>query len=318
MSAITSNETALIIVKHVAARALQRLKANTIMTQLVNRSYEDVLANSGDTVNVPIPPSFAVNNLADGNAVVVQNPNHDRAQIVLNNHKTISFQVTDIARILSTPDVIDMDMGQAIANLAEAIDQSIIQAAYAGFTANTPVGAYGTPLSESTVLIARKTLVDSRVPKQAPKFGVVGTGAYNDLLGIGRFTEYQTRGPSAEQVGGSGSSFVDNLIGGGAISEGAVGKAHGILWFENQLVPVTGGNQTHNIVFSPDAILFAQRKLPVAPMGMGVIQTFVEEDGMALRVSMNYNADILGAQVTIDTLYGVGIGRNQFGVELRS
>jgi hypothetical protein len=39
---------------------------------------------------------------------------------------------------------------------------------------------------------------------------------------------------------------------------------------------------------------------------------------MALRVTMNYNADILGSQVTLDTLFGVGIGRNQFGVEVRT
>lgn len=84
------------------------------------------------------------------------------------------------------------------------------------------------------------------------------------------------------------------------------------------MVPVTNSNETHNIAFTPDAILFVQRKLPVAPPGLGVIQTFVEEDGMAIRVTMNYNADILGSQITIDTLYGVGIGRNQFGVEVRS
>jgi hypothetical protein len=318
MAAITSVEVANVILKQVASQALARLKANTCMTRLVNRDYEAQLATAGDTITVGIPSLFNVSNLADGNAVLKQNPTMDKTQIVLNQHKYVSFQITDIAELFTPVDVKTTNLGQAVANLAEAIDQSIISAAYAGFTANAPVGAYNSSLTEATILGARETLVKSKAPKASMKCLVVEPGAYTDLLGISRFTELQTRG-LADAAGGSSAFGPDGGgANGSAIAFGGVGKLHNFMVFENQMVPITNVNETHNIAFTPDALIFAQRKLPVAPAGMGVIQTFVEEDGMAIRVTMNYNADILGAQITIDTLYGVGIGRNQFGLEVRS
>ncbi len=56
MSTITSSNLANAIVKLVAADALSALVGNLVMGNLVNRDYEPVLAHSGDTVNVPIPP----------------------------------------------------------------------------------------------------------------------------------------------------------------------------------------------------------------------------------------------------------------------
>ena len=317
MAPITSVEVAQVVLKHVASQALQRLKANTCMTRLVNRDYEAILASAGDTVNVAIPPNFNVMDLTDGNSVVAQNPTIDKTQVVLNNHKYVSFQVTDIAELFTPIDVKNTSLGQAVANLAEAIDQSVIQAAYAGFTANAPTGAYNTSLTEATILQTRQRLVQAKAPKMAKKLMVVNPSAYTDLLSLPKFTEFQTRGPQ-QSSGGSSAFGMEGNAGGQSLAVGGLGTLHGFEIYENQMVPVTNTNETHNIAFTPDAILFVQRMLPVAPAGMGVVQTFVQEDDMALRVTMNYNADILGAQITIDTLYGIGIGRNEFGVEVRS
>ena len=59
MAAITSTNIANAIVKLVAADALPVLVGNLVMGNLVNRDYEPVLAQAGDTVNVPIPPIIA-------------------------------------------------------------------------------------------------------------------------------------------------------------------------------------------------------------------------------------------------------------------
>jgi len=56
MAIITSANIATAIVKLVAADALPALLGNLVMGNLVNRDYEPVLAQTGDTVNVPIPP----------------------------------------------------------------------------------------------------------------------------------------------------------------------------------------------------------------------------------------------------------------------
>ena len=63
MAAITSSNVANAIVKLVAADALPVLVGNLVMGNLVNRDYEPVLAQAGDTINVPIPPTMVANNI---------------------------------------------------------------------------------------------------------------------------------------------------------------------------------------------------------------------------------------------------------------
>ena len=58
MAAITSANIAQAIVKLVAADALPALMGNLVMGNLVNRNYEPVLGQAGDTVNIPTRISF--------------------------------------------------------------------------------------------------------------------------------------------------------------------------------------------------------------------------------------------------------------------
>src|SRR4051812_49982541 len=71
------------------------------MGNLVNRDYEPVLAQAGDTVNVPIPPTMVANNIAEGGTVQTQNPSLGNAQIVLNTHAEATFQIPDITKVLA-------------------------------------------------------------------------------------------------------------------------------------------------------------------------------------------------------------------------
>src|SRR5947208_13370539 len=104
MAGITSTNVASAIVKLVAADALPALVGNLVMGNLVNRDYEPVLANAGDTVNVPIPPSLVANNLAEGGTVTPQNPNMGNAQISLNTHAEATFQLPDVTKALAFPE----------------------------------------------------------------------------------------------------------------------------------------------------------------------------------------------------------------------
>ena len=94
MGIITSTNVANAIVKLVAADALPVLVGNLVMGNLVNRDYEPVLAQAGDTINVPIPPAMVANNILEGGTVQPQNPNLGNAQIVLNSHVEATFQIT--------------------------------------------------------------------------------------------------------------------------------------------------------------------------------------------------------------------------------
>src|SRR5271157_4440026 len=116
MAAITSTNVANAIVKLVAADALPVLVGNLVMGNLVNRDYEPVLANAGDTVNIPIPPTMTANNIANNSGVVLtQNPPLNNASIVLNTHAEATFQIPDVVRVLAVPDLLKLYMQPAVA-----------------------------------------------------------------------------------------------------------------------------------------------------------------------------------------------------------
>jgi hypothetical protein len=150
MPSITPANVATAIVKLVAADALPALVGNLIMGNLVNRDYEPTLAQAGDTVNVPLPPTLVANNLAEGGTVSPQNPNLGNAQIALNTHVEATFQIPDVTKVLVVPDLLRVYMQPAVIAIAERIESDLL-GLYASFTANTPVGTAGTPITEAVI-----------------------------------------------------------------------------------------------------------------------------------------------------------------------
>src|SRR5574342_884681 len=146
MPAITSANVANAIVKLVAVDALPALMGNLVMGNLVNRDFEPTLAQAGDTVNVPIPPTLVANNLAEGGTVQTQNASLGNAQIVLNTHAEATFQIPDVTKVLAVPDLLSLYMQPAVVALAEKIETDLM-ALYSQFTANAPVGAPGTAVT---------------------------------------------------------------------------------------------------------------------------------------------------------------------------
>src|SRR6202453_5449021 len=135
MPIITSANVATAIVKLVAADALPALVGNLILGNLVNRDYEPVLAQAGDTVNVPIAPQLVANNIAEGGAVQPQNPSLSNAQIVLNTHAEATFQIPDVTKVLAVPDLLRVYMQPAVVAIAEKIETDILSL-YSQFTSN--------------------------------------------------------------------------------------------------------------------------------------------------------------------------------------
>src|SRR5437588_7827864 len=193
MPAITSANVASAIVKLVAVDALPALMGNLVMGNLVNRDYEPILAQAGDTINVPIPPTLVANNIAEGGTVQPQNPSLGNAQIVLNTHAEATFQIPDITKVLAVPDLLKIYMEPAVATIAKKIEADLL-ALYAGFTANTPVGTPGTPITETTIDAAETALFLAKVPPTEPKFMVVDAATYSAWRQIPRFSEFQTAG----------------------------------------------------------------------------------------------------------------------------
>ncbi|MFY9728422.1 MAG: P22 phage major capsid protein family protein [Bryobacteraceae bacterium] len=303
MGAITTNNVASAIVKLVAADALPVLVGNLVMGNLVNRDYEPVLANAGDTVNVPIPPTMQANNIADGSTVTPQNPSLGNAQIVLNTHAEATFQIPDVTKVLAVPDLLKIYMQPAVAAIAQSIETNLLNL-YAGFTTNTPVGTAGTALTEATVDAAETALFMARVPPSEQKFIVVDAAAYSAWRQIPLFEEFQTAGAAGLT----------------ALIDGTIGKYKDFYVFRSQFVPKTGSSpvDTHNLAFTRDAIGLVVRRLPQPLPGTGAIAEYAELGNFGMRVVMSYQPNTLAQQFTVDVLYGCGVLRNECGVQVNT
>jgi len=303
MGIITSTNVANAIVKLVAADALPALMGNLVMGNLVNRDYEPVLARAGDTVNVPIPPTLVANNIAEGGSVQPQNPNLGNAQIVLNSHVEATFQVPDVTKVLAVPDLLKLYMQPAVVALAERIETDLLSL-YPLFTSNAPVGTGGTAITESTVDSAETELFNAKVPASTNKYLVVDPVTYSTLRQIPRFSEFNTVGEAGLR----------------AMIDGAVGKMKDLYVFRSQFVLKTGSSPvtTHNLAFARDAIGLVVRKLPKPLPGTGAIAEYAEVGNFCMRATMSYQPNTLAQQFTVDVLYGTGVLRNSFGVQVNS
>jgi hypothetical protein len=303
MPAITSANLANAIVKLVAYEALPALVGNLVMGNLVSRDYESVLAQAGDTINVPIPPAMVANNIAEGGSVMTQNPNLGNAQIVLDKHIEATFQIPDVTRALAVPDLISVYMQPAIIAIAEKIETDLL-GLYTGFTANAAVGTAGSAITEAVVDAAETALFKAKVPQAAPKYLVVDSSTYSALRQIPRFSEYQT----------AGEAGVNALI------QGTVGRIKDFAVFRSQFVPKTGSAPvtTWNQAFAQGAIGLVIRRLPQPLPGTGAIAEYAEMGNFGLRVTMSYQPNTLAQQFTVDVLYGCGVLRNEFGVNVKS
>ena len=303
MPGITSSNVANAIVKLVAADALPALVGNLVMGNLVNRDYEPVLAQAGDTVNVLIPPPMQANNILDGGSVQVQTPQINSAAIVLNTHAEATFQIPDVTKVLAVPDLLKIYMEPAVAAIAERIETDLL-GLYGGFNANTAVGTAGTPITEATIDAAETALFLAKVPASQQKFMVVDAATYSTWRQIQRFSEFQNAGDAGLR----------------ALIEGTVGKIKDFYVFRSQFVAKTGSTPvtTHNLGFTRDAIGLVIRRLPQPLPGTGGIAEYAELGNFGMRVVMSYQPNTLAQQFTVDVLYGCGILRNAAGVQVNT
>jgi hypothetical protein len=300
MPAITSVNVANAIVKLVAVDALPALVGNLVMGNLVNRDYEPTLAQAGDTVNVPIPPTMSANNIAEGGTVTTQNPNLGNAQIVLNTHAEATFTIPDVTKVLAVPDLLRLYMAPAMNALAESVETSLLSQ-YSLFTANPAVGAANTALTEAVVDSAETALFKAKVPQGAQKYLVCSGDAYSGLRQIPRFTTYNSTAEAGVR----------------AIIEGEVGKIKDFFVFRSQFVPKVS-TTTYNFAFAKDALGLVVRRLPKPLPGTGAIAEYAELGNFGMRVTMSYQPNTLAQQITVDILYGVGALRNSFGQQVLS
>jgi len=306
MATFTSQNAAQAIVKLVAPMALEALVGNLVMGNLVNRDFEPTLQSAGDQINIPIPPVMTSNNIAEGGSVNAQAPSLGNAQITLNYHQESTFILPDVTRAIAVPDLIKTLMNPAIIAIVEKIETDLLSL-YPNFTVNSATGGAST-MDEARIDSAENTLFGQKVPKAQPKFLILSGTAYSQTRQLGVFRDWNNLGPS-----GQPSPIVSAVLPGGA----AEGKIKDFFVYRSQFVQKPSST-TYNLAFAKDGIGLVVRRMPLPIPGTGVIGEYAEMGNFGVRVLMSYAPNTLAQQFTVDVLYGCGVLRNNFGLQVQS
>lgn len=198
------------------AQGLLALRQNAIMPQLVNRSYENLAAQRGNVINIPIPSAITATNVTPSITMASNvDINPTVAQVTLDFWKEASFQLSDSDMVSVMDGTIPMQASEAIKALGNAID-SYILGKHTGFFG--AVGTAGTtPFNTSlTVAANARTLLNKQLAPLTDRRAVVDPDAEGNLLLNTQVLQFDQRGDQ------------------GGIIAGSIGTKLGLDWYMDQ------------------------------------------------------------------------------------
>lgn len=189
-----------------ANESLAILEENMVVSGLVHRDFENVIAQYGDVVNTRKPADFKAKRKDLSDNVTVQDAVATNVQVPLNQHVHTSFLIRDGEESKSFKSLIDEYMRPAMIAQARFIDQ-IVLGQHPQFWANF-AGGLGL-LSETTakgfILDTREVLNKNKAPMSGRNL-ILTPDSETEVLKLDLFI-------SAERVGDEGSALREASIG---------------------------------------------------------------------------------------------------------
>jgi hypothetical protein len=200
------------------AQGVLALRQNAVMSRLVNRDYQNLAAEKGDSINVPIPSALAASDVVPGYTVVTSTDiSPTKAVVTLDFWKRSAFTMTDknIAEALSG--VVPMQMSEAIKSIGNAIDTYIIgkTVGFQGFCGTPATTPFNTSL---TIAGTARKLLNKQLAPMDERRGVLDPDAESNFL-------LNTNIINADQRGDQSG-----------IVEGRIARTLGLDWYMDQNV----------------------------------------------------------------------------------
>ncbi|HXU07056.1 MAG TPA: hypothetical protein VN903_39155, partial [Polyangia bacterium] len=210
-----SNTTTNVLPK-LLAQGLMALRENSVMTRLVNRDYDNLAAQKGAAINIPIPSAVTATNVTPSNVLASnQDMSPTVAVVTLDFWKEATFQLSDkdIAEVMDG--VIPMQASAAIRALSNAVDQFIL-GKHTGFFG--AVGTAGsTPFNGSvTDAASARKLLNKQLAPLTDRRAVLDPDAENALTTVPDILRF------------------DGAAEGKTIISGTIGTKLGIDWYMDQ------------------------------------------------------------------------------------
>ena len=178
-----------------SARLLYALDKAHVATNLVNREYQGIIANQGDTVHINSIGAITVKDytkntdIADPDALTTT-----EQTLVIDQCKYFNFQVDDVDNVQAAGDLVDTAMSRAAYSLADVADAYLLKTIAAGAASGNTVGAASAPIALTAAnvyenIVKLRTKLDKANVPNPDRTIVVPPEVYALLLMDDRFAK---------------------------------------------------------------------------------------------------------------------------------
>lgn len=267
----------------IAGEAVDVLRANAVLPNLVHRSFEpEFVAGRGDTINARKPASFVAKDYT--NSITVQDVTETKIPVVMNGHKDVSIAITSKELTMSIEDFSAEILTPAMQAFVDAMDAQLVKDMVAG--AKKTITAASTAVTQANIVDARAAITKAKAPLTERSF-VFGTDIEADLLNTELFV-------NADKVGDDGT----------ALREASLGRKFGMDCYCDQNCDVKA-NECDGIVFHKNAIALVTAPLAL-PNGAAKATVFNFE-GFSIRVVYGYDMVKKTDTISLDMLFGTKV-----------
>lgn len=264
----------------IAGEALDVLRSNAIMSNLVHRDYsKDFVPGVGETISVRKPASFVANEYSG--ALTVQDATETSTTVTMDKHLDVSFKVTSKEMSMKITDFSAQLLVPAMQAFLDKVDGYLIAA---GVAAAKKTVATSAAVTQANIVEARQAIVQGKAPTTDRNF-VFGPQIEADLLNTELFVNASSAGGTA------------------GLQEASIGRKFGLDCYTDQNCANAKGTEDDGIVFHKNALALVTRPLEL-PQG-AANASVANYDGFGIRVVYGYDMQSKTDTVSLDMLCGV-------------
>ena len=171
-----------------SARLLYALEKSHIATNLVNRDYEGLIQNQGDTVHIGSIGAITVSSYtANSDMSAPETLATTDQTLVIDQAKYFNFQIVDVDKVQAAGDLIDTAMGRAAYALADTSDAYLLGVIAAGADNGNVIGTKSAPIALTAAnvyenLVKLRTVLDKQNVPTSGRTVVIPPDVYALLL----------------------------------------------------------------------------------------------------------------------------------------
>jgi hypothetical protein len=252
-----------------ALGATDAVQYKQVIAKRVNREFEGVIADMGDTVNIPSMSNFTAVDKTTNTDLEAEAFTHPVQQLVINKHKAVAVKIERFGERQAMPgyrEKISSRLGYPIARVME----TDLSALFDGFTGNTAVGTAGQEIGIANYRTAWKNLVEA--------------GAIEEAMTDEDTSIFLSPGEYAAALSQEVLISKDYGDNGDAISKAALGAIFGSRVFLSNLLESDGAGQHDNAWIHKNALTLAVQQ--------------------KVRVETDYRPMAIATEVVADCIYG--------------